>query len=85
MKYLVRFFAAVRLDPVEVEAETQEEAIALAEEKINVREAIYDRRCEDDESAPLGALVDEVDDLEYRHTRYHEGAGARGYLGSTPK
>ena len=80
MKYTVHLYTAVRIRMDDIEANSQEEAFAKASEECDVKHNLSYGRAEDDESAFLGAMVDEVGDEEYLNTRYHEGAGAKNYI-----
>lgn len=84
MKYTVYLYKAVRMYPVEIEAGSQEEAVQIACEQCS---SVFDKGLtfEDDEAPCLGAMVDEEGDENYARSRYHEGPGAKVYLGSTPE
>lgn len=80
MKHTVHLYYAVRIRMEDIEADSQEGAIAKADAECDVRESIVRGAAEWDESPHLGALVDEEGDEEYDNTRYHEGPGAKLYL-----
>lgn len=81
MKYTVHLYYAVRIRMEDIEADSQEEAVARAAEECDVKHNLAVGNFEDDESAHLGAMVDEEgDDEEYLNTRYHQGPGAANYL-----
>lgn len=84
MKYTVHLYKAVRMYPVEIEAESQEEAVRIADEQCG---SVFDKGIsfEDEEVGCIGALVDEEGDEDYERSCYHEGPGARAYLGKELK
>lgn len=85
MKYTVHLYKAVRMHSVEVEADSQEDAISIAEDIHSQTVTLCGYGFEDDEAPCLGALVDEEGDEDYERSRYHEGPGARAYLGKELK
>lgn len=85
MKYTVHLYKAVRIAMEDIEANSQEEAARIADEQCDVAESLRIGAAEPEECECLGALVDEVGDENYEHTRYHEGPGAKAYLGDTLK
>lgn len=85
MLYDVRLFIAVRTDSIRVEANSQEEAITLVTDSFSVKDALIARTLNDEEIPPLGASVDEIHDIEYENTRYHQLDGANVYISDEPK
>lgn len=84
MKYTVHLYKAIRIKIEGVEAGSQKEAMQLADEKLNIEHYLRNG-AEDEECCCLGALVDEEGDEDYERSRYHEGPGAKAYLGKTPE
>lgn len=84
MKYTVHLYYAVRIRMEDIEADSQEEAVAKAADECDVEQSLAYGAFEDADSARLGALVDEEgadeDGYDYARTRYHEGPGAQNYL-----
>lgn len=80
MKYTVHLYYAVRIRMEDIEADSQEAAVARASAECDAKHSLAHGHFEDDESPHLGALVDETGDEDYGNTRYHEGPGARNYL-----
>lgn len=80
MKYTVHLYYAVRI-PMDIEADSQEEAFAKAQEECDVKRSLAYGAYEDEETPALGATIDEEgDDEEYENTRYHQGEGVSLYL-----
>lgn len=84
MKYTVHLYKAIRIKIEGVEAKSQEEAMRIADEAVNVERYLCNG-ADDEEFYCLGALVDEEGDEEYDRSRYHEGPGAKAYLGEELK
>lgn len=80
MKYTVHLYYAVRIRMEDIEADSQEEAVAKAADECDVKQSLAHGAFEDDESAHLGATVDEEGAEDYYNTRYHEGPGAYNYI-----
>lgn len=83
MKFNVHAYVAVRLKPESIEAESVEDAIVRLTEEIDVPYALRHGEAEDDESAPLGYLVDPLDDdgeILYDEASYVAGSGAHNYI-----
>lgn len=81
MKYTVHLYYAVRIRMEDIEADSQEEAFAKAENKVELSDLLnVEPPLEFDESPPLGAMIDEEGDENYNNTRYHQGDGATLYL-----
>ena len=81
MKYTVHLYYAVHIRMEDVEADSQEEAVAKADAECDVKASLANGAAEDEEAGHLGAMVDEEgDEDEYLKTRYHEGPGAKLYL-----
>lgn len=84
MKYNVHLYVTARVRIDNIEAESQEAAIAQAEKQFCPDDFFY--RCDAgeaavwDEDAALGYLVDEQGDEEFLRSRYHEGDGAYLFL-----
>lgn len=84
MKYTVHLYKAIHIKIEGVEAKSQEEAMQIADEAVNVEQYLCNG-AEDEEYCCLGALVDEEGDEDYERSRYHEGPGAKAYLGKELK
>ena len=69
MKYDVHIYATVRVKVCGVEANSQKEAIAKAEEQTDLYETIGNCPGADYAEEITGFLVDQEGDEEYRHTR----------------
>lgn len=78
MKYTVHLYKAIRVKVEGVEANSQKEAMQLADAKLNMDRYLCNG-AEDEECCCLGALVDEEGDEDYERSRYHEGPGAKAY------
>lgn len=80
MKHNVHLYYAVHVTVEGVEAETQMEAIQIADKNLDLAGLLRCGTAEDDEGGYLGALVDEVGDEDFSHTTYYVGPGARNFL-----
>lgn len=80
MKYTVHLYHAVRIRMEDIEADSQEEAFARAQDQCDVQHNLELGVFENEETPALGALIDEDGDEEFENTRYHQGDGAALYL-----
>lgn len=82
-KYDVHVYAAVHFSVRSVEAESPTKATEIVEASYNLPDLIAKGEVVDDENAPLGFIVDPLDEegeIIFDETAYIPGRGASSYL-----
>lgn len=83
MKYDVHLYVPARVKIEGIEAESQEEAVQIAQNRFDPADFFHGDDAREgavsDEGPTLGAMVDEEGDEAYERSRYHPLDGGKAY------